>query len=260
MSRQDCNQSFPQKQFHICRIRAFRTLFRFGFSRQPRFMVAQPDSKERGNKMNLNRISLVASLALSFSQPASGEWIYDMTIDLCSEESRTRVAANSRKQIESSVRRAESSINPPAPVGDLGCLDGLMSTSIDRFARTGALKGIFSGSLDGLGQSGDGPSRRICSLAKAQWGRLTKPLKKSLDTLGTSLPPDFSGNFKLATKPAITERIESGNGFRNSGNREIPQRDLDQQISVPLGLDRNVEADNPVNSIWESIYRLGDRK
>ena len=93
------------------------------------------------------RLAVLAGVLAACAASADADWIHDMLLEECSIESRNRLEASVRRNIESSVRRAEASIEAPASIGDLGCLDGLMDVNIDVFASVGPLSSVFSNSL-----------------------------------------------------------------------------------------------------------------
>ena len=142
------------------------------------------------------KTTLLALAVSACSQAAHADWIQDMMLSDCSTASRELLAASVRRDIESSVRRAESSIEAPSSVGDLACLDSLMDVDIDVFARVGPLGSLFSNSLDGLLSSRDG-SRRICRYAHQAWNEVTSPLSGSLDLLKRGHPPGLSNSFNF---------------------------------------------------------------
>ncbi|MCY3878951.1 MAG: hypothetical protein OXF74_07205 [Rhodobacteraceae bacterium] len=163
--------------------------------------------------------TIATSFLILMPLPLAADWIHAATGTYCSDEARTRIAAATRRQIESSVRRSEASIQPPAPIGDLSCLDGLMELKLDLFAPTGVLGSIFSGTLDGtLGSGAD--ARRICKFADRQWRELTRPLTMPLTILKRGLPADPAA----AVNPA-----------RPAGR--------------PAG-----RRNDPVDEIWRSLY------
>lgn len=151
-------------------------------------------------KNGLCGAALVVASSLGLAWPTQADWIRDMTSEHCSEQSRSRISRSVRNQIESSVRRSEAAIAPPAPVGDLGCLDGLMGLSIDTFAPVGGLGSLFSGTLDGLVQSGSNPARQICGFAQRKWKEATRPLAE-LALGGKAALPAFADNFQQVNIP-----------------------------------------------------------
>ena len=201
--------------------------------------------------------TLAMILAIGIT-PASAEWIHDMMIEDCSEESRDRLAAATRQKIELSVRRAESSIEPPAPIGDLGCLDGLMDINIDVFAPVGPLSQIFSGSLDGvLNQAGD--TRRFCRFARRRWNEMTNPLTQSLTLLKKGLPPDFIGRVSSRTTnedqqepdPAPEVQPPNRRGFQDAGHRQSVSEERSKRQETGGSRD-------PIENIWNLLYGDGN--
>ena len=200
--------------------------------------------------------TLAMILAIGIT-PASAEWIHDMMIEDCSEESRDRLAAATRQKIELSVRRAESSIEPPAPIGDLGCLDGLMDINIDVFAPVGPLSQIFSGSLDGvLNQAGD--TRRFCRFARRRWNEMTNPLTQPLKLLKQGFPPDFVGRISSPTENEDQQRPNPAPEVQTSDRLGGQQPDHRQPVSEALSKRRDTGGSrDPIENIWNLLY--GDR-
>ena len=225
-------------------------------------------------------MALAVIVALAPLTPAQGDWIRDMTSDYCSPNSRDRIADSVRHQIESSVQRSEGSINPPVPVSDLGCLDGLMNMNIDSFASVGTLGELFSGSLDGIVNFGEGQARQFCSLAKQRWNEASQPLNIALGDLQGGAVPKFMERFGLSNFPQ--ELIKNPHGAeRNSSSksgrpeesrngRRADQTGSGQYRSAGqasnLDAARRTEADaggaftieQLVDEIWQSLYGKGE--
>ena len=207
--------------------------------------------------MTPNLATLAMILAIGIT-PASAEWIHDMMVEDCSEESRDRLAAATRQKIELSVRRAESSIEPPAPIGELGCLDGLMDINIDVFAPVGPLSQIFSGSLDGvLNQAGD--TRRFCRFARRRWNEMTNPLTQPLKLLKQGLPPDFIGRISSRTTNEDQLRAVSAPEAQASEQRGLQEADHRR----PNSDERDERQDtggsrDPIENIWNLLYGKGN--
>ena len=201
------------------------------------------------------RIAGIALAAAACAAPAGADWVHDMMIEECSQESRELLAGSVRRDIELSVRRAEASMEPPASIGDLGCLDGLMDVNIDVFAPVGPLSSLFSNSLDGL-LTAPGNPRRICRFAHRKWNEVSRPLHKPLDLLQLGLPPDFAGSFNAVAQIAagdpneepVGRAVETGAGS-SSGP---PGTEAESARSPTGGFD-------PVGSIWNMLYGKGDR-
>lgn len=201
------------------------------------------------------RIAGIALVAVACAAPAGADWVHGMMIEECSRESRELLAGSVRRDIELSVRRAEASMEPPASIGDLGCLDGLMDVNIDVFAPVGPLSSLFSNSLDGL-LTAPGKPRRICRFAHRKWNEVSRPLLKPLDLLQLGLPPDFAGSFDAVAQLAaagangepVGRAVETGAGSSNSlsGPEEESGR-------WPTG------GFDPVRNIWNMLYGEGNR-
>lgn len=142
--------------------------------------------------LRTRKIIAGAMLALSVSSMAASaqtQIIQDMMMANCSPESRDSLSTLVRQAIEDKVRRAEASILPPSPVGDLACLQDLMTAPLDSFSNVGSLmdtlRGSMSGSLGnipGLG-GGGGIGAQVCAFAAERWSELTGPLTMSLADL-----------------------------------------------------------------------------
>ena len=220
--------------------------------------------------------------------PSAGQagWIEATLEPSCSDDSRTRVAAGTRRQIEFSVRRAEASIQPPDPVGQLSCLEGLMETRIDQFAPTGNLDGLFSNSLDGLVDIPGQLAQRVCSLAEKSWNKLTRPLEQFGFESDESIPPGYFSRFGLvnipghtssrtSSRPSGQNNPKSGGLFRTSsqdqrGLGEAPASTgrestnsgnlrYDSQTGEYIAPDGKrifgTDAESTlINEIWKSLY------
>ena len=206
--------------------------------------------------MTLKLATLAMILAVGIT-PASAEWIHDMMIGDCSEASRDRLAAATRQKIELSVRRAESSIEPPAPIGELGCLDGLMDINLDVFAPVGPLSQIFSGSLDGvLNQAGD--SRRYCRFAQRRWNELTNPLTQPLKILKQGLPPDLIGQISSRTSNVDQKAPDPAPGIQTSDRLGLQQPDHRRPNSEEWNKRQNTGGSrDPIENIWNLLYGKG---
>lgn len=142
------------------------------------------------------RTKILAGVALAFSTiplaaSAAGDGttiIQDMLMENCSPESKDALSSLVREAIESKVLRAEASILPPSPVGDLACLQDLMNAPLDKFSNIGGLmdtlKGSLSGSLGSIpGLGGSSIGDQVCAFAAEKWSELTKPLDMALGDL-----------------------------------------------------------------------------
>lgn len=132
--------------------------------------------------------SLLAGTALVFVPGAvnayqpSDDWIYQSLNEQCDVAVREAITENVRGSIESHVRRAEAAIRPPAPIGDLSCLDGLMSAPLDIFSNIGDISGSLIGGLGDLaGSIGDEIGSQICGFIETKWNELTEPMTDVID-------------------------------------------------------------------------------
>jgi hypothetical protein len=177
-------------------------------------------------------------------QAASADWITEKLQETCAGTSfMSKQAEDVRKQVEDYVNRSEAAIQPPSPVGDLSCLNDLMS-SID-------LTSIFSGAMPGmsslmnkLGGAGlmaatgpGGIEGMICQFAQQKWQELTSKLQQAFQGGGSGgsggnelRVPDFMENFGSANFPTIatggdgqtTPILTGTNGDANNGDRTAP--------------------------------------
>ena len=200
------------------------------------------------------RLAALAGVLAACAASADADWVHDMLLEDCSTESRNRLEASVRQNIESSVRRAEASIEAPASIGDLGCLDGLMDVDIDVFASVGPLSSVFSNSLDGL-LTGPAGSKRICRFAHRKWNEVTRPLRKPLEVLQAGLPPDFSGSFNSASGAAAQEeRVGEQNRL------SIRADPASSGANIDAGSERTGwRSPASIEDIWRILYGRDDR-
>lgn len=171
--------------------------------------------------LSVSRLSILvlAASTLCFSTPAQADWIADKLSDSCSSESANAIQQSVRDNIEDSMKRAEGAIQPPSPVGDMGCLGDLMSnTGLNIFSEEQG--GDFGGSMasgivsqlmgqmtqnmgEGLGPlsdiigevgAGGDPMQAVCAFAEEKWAELTEGLGGMGDM---QIPPDMSKAFNL---------------------------------------------------------------
>ncbi|MCW3782560.1 hypothetical protein [Defluviimonas salinarum] len=139
------------------------------------------------------------------------DWIESALDPRCDQEDKDAISSAVRDAIEASVRRAEASIQAPTPVGDLGCLNDLMTAPLDTFSNIGGLLGSLTGGLGNFDAASLGidmdVSGTICRLAAEKWAELTPPLSDLGGTLQgfASMPSDALG------------RISTG-GFGSDGS------------------------------------------
>jgi hypothetical protein len=157
----------------------------------------------------------LGGLTLALTTPAQADWISDKLSDSCSGASAQKLSQSIRDNIEDSMDRAEASIKPPSPVGDLGCLEDLMSdVGINIFsAEQGGdfggsmasglvqqLMGPLTDQLQGAGlgdlldAAGD-PMGAVCKFAEDKWNELSG----SLGGGDLKIPPDLGQAFNLGS-------------------------------------------------------------
>ena len=206
----------------------------------------------------------VTPLLLGLSNTASGDWTYDMTSELCSTESRNFVASNVRKQIESSVQRAEASINPPVPIEELGCLEGLMNLPIANFASTGSLGGLFDGTLDRIINSNGSVAAPFCSYAEREWRKATRPLSGMAFRLPSylNLSETLRAGMPARANPTRPE-VGRPNSAEPSSQRE-PATENVQKSGTDNLIDEYhgqlPESAESIEDIWTLMYGEGDTR
>jgi hypothetical protein len=181
------------------------------------------------------------------SAGAQTEIFRSMTNERCSAASRDAVANASRQNVESHVTRAEASIQPPTPIGDLSCLNDLMNIDIDFLSgELFSIGDIFGDLLSGLqnvtleGIQGE-VTRQICAFAAEKWSELTEPLNLSLDDLMGDISPDFTSNFAL---------INVSQGGGGATRPPAPSPTPTPQSAPTLG---GTSVQDTINQIYNSI-------
>lgn len=149
---------------------------------------------------------LGATLLGVFAMPgiALADWTEDIQDSRCDPEIVKQIGDAQREAIEARVRRAEAAILPPSAVGDLGCLNDLMTAPLAMFSNIGGTltslqAGLGSFSPESIGVDMD-VSGMLCKAAAQKWSELTEPLSAIPGTLN-----DFAG---MAAK--APDRIASG--------------------------------------------------
>lgn len=197
--------------------------------------------------------ALGLTVLLGLSPAAAGaqtEIFRSMTNERCSSASRDDVANAARLNVESHVTRAEASIQPPTPVGDLSCLNDLMNINIDflsgQFFSLDSLLGDFMNGLQNITLEGIGEeiNRQICAFAQEKWSELTEPLNLSVDDLLGDVSPDFTSNFALIN----VSQGAPGTGVTINGGATPPPAVTPTPSSNG---DPNVQ--NAINQIYNSL-------
>lgn len=209
------------------------------------------------------KLILVAAIPvlLAMSTQVLGDWAYDMTSEKCSDESRRLLAESTRNQIEYSVRRAEASIDAPTPVGDLGCLAGLMQLPLGTFASTGNLGGIFNTSLSSLVNSNGNIINQYCARAEREWRKTTRSLGRNNNSYNKFVLPSYfltrktkdeTDQENTPTEQGSEANAPTAGGTVNSARQTLvnPQisSDTNTQNEEPLDVDQSIEG------IWGTIY------
>lgn len=111
---------------------------------------------------------------------ALADWTRGVQDERCSPASADALSQALREAIEGNVRRAEAVILPPTPVGDLGCLNDLMTAPLDSFSGVGGMLGALTGGLGNFDGGSIGldidVSGMICRAAAERWADLTQGL------------------------------------------------------------------------------------
>jgi len=198
----------------------------------------------------LSAVAVAALVGLTpIAATAQTEIFRSMTNERCSAASRDAVANAARLNVESRVARAEASIQPPTPVGDLSCLNDLMNINIDflsgkMFDISAILGDLMSGlqniTLEGI--QGE-VTRQICEFAAEKWGELTKSLNLSVDDLLGDISPSFTSNFALIN---VTQGQTGTGVVINGGTTPTPSF---TQRQAPGGSD----VQNTINQIYNSL-------
>lgn len=149
-------------------------------------------------------------------------WLLDLQNDACSDESKQTIADLVRKQIEDAVARAEAAIQPPAAIGDLSCLNDLMTAPLDTFSNVGGLLGSLQGGLTGsITGAGGNVSRQVCDFAAEKWAEVTEPLNMRLSAL-SGVGSDLWDGFDLTRNGSSSSNGSTGSstwsGFGNGNN------------------------------------------
>lgn len=164
--------------------------------------------------------ALVGVLALGVSVLAPSvshaeDWLNSIQDARCDPEDIEGVTGNVRNAIEASVRRAEMTIQAPTPVGDLGCLNDLMTAPLDTFSNVG---GLLTSLMSGLGDIASTAldldidvSGMICGFAAEKFATLTSPLSEMDKTMAgyASLASSSSDRVSGTISSAFTD-LENG--------------------------------------------------
>jgi hypothetical protein len=187
---------------------------------------------------------------------AQTAWIKDQLSESCSSASADQIANDTRKNIEDSVKRAESTIKPPASILDLSCLDSLVQAPLDVFSSSwkggsgfsvDGLMGDLSSGLtnvdvggtpDGAGGTSGGVSRMICDFAAKKLQEVTQGVNGGMDdiTSGRQMP-SFDSAFNMK-------------GFVNNGSGSLNSGSGFAMNNLPnlFGAGSNTDSSNPASS------------
>lgn len=205
------------------------------------------------------------AVAAACAAQAQTELFQSMTSSACSHESRGAVAQNARRNVESRVSRAEASIQPPIPVGDLSCLDSLMRIGDDflsgevlsgRDIVLDLLKGLGARTI--LGKDGSEVSRQVCDFAVKKWEELTRPLQAGPGGVGGGAP-EFTRKFAMLNLPPPDPDGSSSAPPRESRQPAAPPAQSPGGASLDASAPRAPSAAGsrgaaPVRSAAKGIY------
>jgi len=175
-----------------------------------------------------------------------------MTNARCSDASRDAIANAARHNVESHVTRAEASIQPPTPVGDLSCLNDLMNIKLDflsgQFLSLDTLfqdlmSGLQNITLQGIGED---VTRQICQFAQEKWEELTEPLNLSFEDLLGDVSPGFTSNF------ALINISGGGSGGTTTTPPVVTPPPTPLRSADPSGV-ANPSVQDAINQIYNSI-------
>lgn len=154
-----------------------------------------------GPSMNAMRplmaLALAAGVVVPSSAGAAEDWLLSIQNEKCSDESKAKVAQNSRDKIEAAVRRGEAAIQAPAPLEDLGCLSDLLNTPVTFFSNMGNVaKTLQAGLQNGVNMKSLGidvdVSGLVCKVAAEKFATLTEPLSGSFQGLASMAGNPYS--------------------------------------------------------------------
>lgn len=205
-------------------------------------------------------LSGVLMLGAAIALPSAGhadDWLNTIQDQRCAPEDIEGVSDNARNAIEASVRRAEMSILAPTPVGDLGCLNDLMTAPLDLFSGIGGLLGNLQTGLQNFDMSDLNididVSGMICAFAAEKFATLTEPL--------SGMDKTISGYAALAADPGqrvsgvsnaafqLTERGNWNNTY-SSGTGGSGQTRIGNGVSVS-GIGRNTDSSGYSGSVTD---------
>lgn len=165
----------------------------------------------RGRSMVLGAL-LLSGVALVPMEAKAVDWLDSIQDQRCDPEDIAGISAQVRNAIEASVRRAEMSIQAPTPVGDLSCLNDLMTIPLDVFSGIGGLLNDLTSGLSNLSPANLNididVSGMVCAFAAAKFAELTKPL--------TELDKTIAGYASLASNPADRLNNMANAAFRDT--------------------------------------------
>ena len=220
----------------------------------------------------MTAFAVVSAFGLSAgAAPAQTRWIEDSMSVRCSPASRAHVADATRRSIEESVARAESSIRTPGAIADMSCIESLLAADVDVFSGAfanvagfdvQALIDALSGGLkSGLSSEtiAPGMARAICAYARERFAERTEGLAGSMDGIVAGVEmPEFSDGFgpptasRAAARPVRTSPAAVSAPSNPPAPAALPQV---RQVPAPAGGTGTdaVGTGDGLRAIWNAI-------
>jgi len=223
-------------------------------------------------KTGLLRITTACVIGImASSASAQTQWIQDTLSDQCSAASKEALAEDVRDSIEESVARAEASIQAPASVADLSCMNNLLNANLDIFSSQAGgfdsfnvdsmINDVVGGLKAGLSVQTltGGVERAICDFAQEKFGDLTNGLTGSMDDIvsGTSDLPTFTDGFGLlnigfnAGGSTVTGSTVNNEAFTNERSTGVSGRE--NATGAPAEGYSPTKTETEIQNIWNSI-------
>lgn len=211
---------------------------------------------------------LAGVLTLGANAAIGQDWIEGAFDDRCDAEATGSMSGAIRANIEEQVSRGEASIRPPAAIGDLGCLNDLMSAPIDVFSNVGSMMGDLLGGLGGAAGSidlGNGVSRQICQFAAEKWGEVTQPIGAlnnlqlpDLSTAFSQIGDPFSGSTGSPSAPANPDPAAPGGAADPTGDPGqiyVDQAAYDQAYAEHQQLQQQIISEHQACEVARATYQ-----
>jgi hypothetical protein len=165
----------------------------------------------RSLRTSILAFGLTALGSAALAQENNMGWIGDILDNRCTPESQQGISDVVRAKIESSVARSDAVIQAPTPVGDLGCLDGIMEQTSNFFSESGLNADMVKAVFAEL-NVGD----QVCNFAQSKWEEVSQPLTGRLGDLEI---PGFNANFDASNVPSTITALQNAvnSGTQTSG-------------------------------------------